>query len=156
LTSSDRVLVIDASVAVKLVLPEEYADQAELAFSLLEADPPWEVYVPEFFYLECANVFRSRVKRRGMTPDQARQAFAVIRAFPLRVVPTADLSTAALDLALEYDLSVYDACYLAAAAVGKGARLATADRKFVEKLADTPYSVTWIGEKNWLEPHRRR
>lgn len=79
-------LVVDASVAAKLFLPEEHTEQA-------------------------VNVFTS-----------------------------AELSAAALDLALTYDLSVYDACYAAAARQYKAA-LVTADQKFVEKLVNTEIKV---------------
>jgi predicted nucleic acid-binding protein len=84
-------LVADASVAAKLFLPEEHAEQV-------------------------VNVFAS-----------------------------AGLSAAVLDLALTYDLSIYDACYAAAARQHKAA-LVTADQKLVEGLVNTEVKVLWLGD----------
>ncbi len=99
--------VVDASVGVKLFLDETGADEAERLFALLGRDPPHVIAVPDLFFIECANVFRSRVHRR--------------------------LMTAALDLALVHGLSVYDATYTALAD-RLGVPLVTADGKLEKKL----------------------
>jgi len=138
-------LVVDASVAVKLFLPEELADRAEQIFSLMDADDPSVIFVPELFFLECANVFRSRCKLRAMKPDEAKAALEILHSLPLQSLSMKELSGMALDLALEHDLSVYDACYLAAAAYIKGT-LVTADRKLVRKLIGSEHHVIWLGE----------
>jgi predicted nucleic acid-binding protein len=66
-------------------------------------------------------------------------------AFPLTLVsfPLRNYQPhAALDLALTYDLSVYDACYVAAVRQHKAA-LVTADQKLVERLVNTEVKVLW-------------
>lgn len=138
-------LVVDASVAIKLFLPEELSEQAANVFSSLEANPPVAIYVPEFFYIECANVFRSRVKRQGMSGEAAKEAFAILSAFPFRLLSTAELSAEALDLALDHDLSVYDACYAAAASRLK-APLVTADQRLVHQLVKSEVKTLWLGD----------
>ena len=138
-------LVIDASVAVKLFIPEEYSDSAIQIFKLLEAPDPAGLFVPDLFYIECANVFRTRVKFGGMSGDEARKAHDILLGFPLERVPTTGLSASALALSLQYDLSVYDACYLALASL-IGSPLVTADRKFARKMSGSDLPVIWIGD----------
>jgi predicted nucleic acid-binding protein len=127
--------VVDASVGVKLFLDETGSDEAERLFALLGHAPPHVIAVPDLFFIECANVFRSRVHRRLMTPEEARNAFAVLRALPLQTVASPDLAPLALDLALAHGLSVYDATY-AALAERLGVPLVTADGKLAKKLED--------------------
>ena len=50
-----------------------------------------------------------------------------------------------LDLALTYDLSVYGACYAAAARQHKAA-LVTADQKLVERLVNTEVKTLCLGD----------
>ena len=128
--------VVDASVGVKLFLDEPGAPEAERLFALLGHDPPHVIAVPDLFFIECGNVFRSRVHRRLMTPEEARKAFAILRALPLQTVASPDLAPLALDIALAHGLSVYDATY-AALAERLGVPLVTADGKLAKKLEDT-------------------
>ena len=125
--------VVDASVGVKLFLDEPGAAEAERLFALLGHAPPHVIAVPDLFFIECGNVFRSRVHRRLMTPEEARKAFAVLRALPLQTVASPDLAPLALDLALAHGVSVYDATY-AALAERPAAPLVTADARLVKKL----------------------
>lgn len=127
--------VVDASVGVKLFLDEPGAAEAERLFALLRHAPPHVIAVPDLFFIECANVFRSRAHRRLMAAENARKAFTILRALPLQTVASTDLAPLSLDLALAHGLSVYDATY-AALAERIGAPLVTADEKLVKKLAD--------------------
>ena len=130
-----EVFVVDASVGVKLFLDESGSHEAERLFTLLGTERPHVIAVPDLFFIECANVFRSRAHRHLMSAEQARAAFAILRSLPLRNVSTADLVPAALDLALVHGLSVYDATY-AALAGQLDAPLVTADAKLARKLDD--------------------
>jgi len=126
---------VDASVGVKLFLEESGSEEAERLFALLGRDPPHVIAVPDLFFIECANVFRSRAHRRLMTAEQARQAFAILRTLPLQIVSSPAITPAALDLALALGLSVYDGTY-AALAERLGVPLVTADRKLARKLEE--------------------
>jgi predicted nucleic acid-binding protein len=127
--------VVDASVGVKLFLDETGSDEAERLFSLLGRDPPHVIAVPDLFFIECANVFRSRVHRRLMSAEQAREAFTILRTLPLQTVSSSEITLAALDLALAHGLSVYDGTY-AALAERLGVPLVTADGRLARKLAE--------------------
>jgi predicted nucleic acid-binding protein len=126
---------VDASVGVKLFLEESGSEEAERLFALLGRDPPHVIAVPDLFFIECANVFRSRVHRRLMTAEQARQAFAILRTLPLQTVSSPEVTPAALDLALALGLSVYDGTY-AALAERLGVPLVTADGRLARKLVE--------------------
>lgn len=126
---------VDASVGVKLFLDESGSDEAERLFALLGREPPRVIAVPDLFFIECANVLRSRVHRRLMAPEQARAAFEILRTLPLQTVSSSELAPVALDLALTHALSVYDGTY-AALADRLGVPLVTADGKLAKKLAD--------------------
>ena len=131
---------VDASVGVKLFLEESGSEEAERLFALLGRDPPHVIAVPDLFFIECANVFRSRVHRRLMTAEQARQAFAILRTLPLQTVSSPEITPAALDLALALGLSVYDGTY-AALAERLGVPLVTADGRLARKLAEAGRKV---------------
>lgn len=126
---------VDASVGVKLFLEESGSVEAERLFALLGRDPPHVIAVPDLFFIECANVFRSRVHRRLMTAEQARQAFTILRTLPLQTVSSPEIMPAALDLALALGLSVYDGTY-AALAERLGVPLVTADERLARKLEE--------------------
>ncbi len=129
-----ELVVVDASVGVKLFIEEEGSDRAEQIFARLEDASASPIAVPDLFFIECANVFRSRVKRRLMTAQAAREAAAALAALPVVPTPTANFVPDALDIALEIDVSVYDACYAALAATLE-VPLITADRKLAAKLS---------------------
>jgi predicted nucleic acid-binding protein len=48
--------VVDASVGIKLFLKEPLSERADILFSRLVDDPPARFYVPDLFFVECANV----------------------------------------------------------------------------------------------------
>ena len=145
---SSRARVVDASVAAKLFVPEEYSDRAQRLFSLLESDNPIILFVPDLLYLECANLFRSRTKMRVMSAAEAKKASEILHALPLESLAIREFSAQALDLSIQYDLSAYDACYLAVS-VHLKLPLITADKKFARKLSGSAHRVIWIGE--WKE-----
>lgn len=137
--------VVDASVGVKLFLDETGSDEAEHLFARLGHDPPRVIAVPDLFFIECANVFRSRVHRHLMTAERAREAFAILRSLPLQTVPSPEVTPAALDLALAAGLSVYDGTY-AALAERLGVPLVTADGKLSRKLEEAGLKVVRLKE----------
>ncbi len=127
-----QTFVVDASVGVKLFLEEDGSPEAERLFTLAGTSAH-ALAVPELFFIECANVFRSRVHRRLMAAGTAHDAFGILRALPLQAVASADLAGEALDLALDHGLSVYDAVY-ATLARRLAAPLVTADGRLLGAL----------------------
>ncbi len=60
-----RDFVLDCSVAISWILPDEYSDYAQNVFDLLDEQ---QTVVPSIWYLEIANVSRSQTQfQRGET-----------------------------------------------------------------------------------------
>ena len=100
--------VVDASVAVKWLLPEVHSGAAR---KWLDADAT--LLAPELLYTEAANVFWKRVVRNEMTGAEAQTCLAALAGLPLRAAPTQSLLPAALEIACYTRQTVYDALYIA-------------------------------------------
>ena len=105
--------------------------------------------MPDLFYAECANIFWKQVQRGNATAAQVTADLARLRRWRLLSTPTFDLVEDALPIALDHDISAYDACYVALAD-RLGVELVTADRRLERKLAGTPFAPVWLG--NWVPP----
>ena len=133
--------VVDASVAVKWYLPEEHGDcAARLCRSgtVLEA--------PDLLYSEIGNALWKRVRRRELTRDEAGEIVEALSLMPIEVYPSRLLAAAALQIACEMDLTVYDGLYIATAML-TGACLVTADRRVyrtAREAAPLKDQVLWV------------
>ena len=133
--------VVDASVGIKLFVAEPLSDQAYALFSGLSASPPVDLYVPDLFFIECANILWKYV-RRGQCPLATAQAdLADLGLLQLHSTATKDLMEEALVLAVEHSISAYDACY-AALARRLDLPLVSADKALCKAI---PWTV-WLGE----------
>lgn len=121
------VAVLDASVAVKLVVPE-----AGTAESLAVFDGPRRWLAPRLMVVEVAAALRRKCEHGGLTTAEAAEALAAtLDAIADGVVGLAEdeaLVQSALNLALTLGHKVPDCLYLALAE-REGAMLASADRK---------------------------
>jgi predicted nucleic acid-binding protein len=135
--------VVDASVAVKLVITEAHSSVAYDLFAHLGADPSARFSVPELFYAECANILWKQVQHFGYPPADARLNLATLTALALQSIPLKNLAADALALGTQYAISAYDGCVAAAQMLG--VPLLTADQKLVNKLARSPHGAAWLG-----------
>lgn len=126
-------LVVDASVAVKWVVPEEQEAAAE---ALLFSGAQW--IAPEFLMVEVGNVLRTKMRRRQLELSQARTGLDFIAATVGRFVSDGDLAGRAFEIAGDLNHSIYDCLYLACAEREK-AQMITADRRLAGKLDGSPY-----------------
>ena len=121
------VAVLDASVAVKLVVPE-----AGTAESLAVFAGPHRWLAPRLMVVEVASTLRQKCDKKGLTPLEAAEALAAtLDAIADGVIDLANdeaLVQSALNLAVTLGHKVPDCLYLALAE-REGAMLATADRK---------------------------
>jgi predicted nucleic acid-binding protein len=127
-------LVVDASVGLKWVLQEP---DSHLAEALVRIEP--DLLVPDFWLHEATNVLWLQVRRKLFTPDEAREALALLRA-QIEPTPTAQmrLHEVALDIGIAIDHSTYDTLYLAfAIAMGANA-VVVADGPFVQAIRRHP------------------
>ena len=125
-------LVVDASVALKWLLPEEDSEEAlgMIGRAILAA--------PDLMRVEAANALWHRVKRLQLTAGEARACLADLAAVPMDYVADRALTAAALSLACDLGHPVCDCLYLALALERAGVAV-TADRRFAASVASHPY-----------------
>ena len=104
--------VIDAGVAVKWFVPEL---DSIIAQQLLERHlQGLDVLIaPDLLVPECTNVFWRRCRQGDITVQEATESLTDLLALNLLLIPTTSLAQVALQLALQYQRTVYDALYLA-------------------------------------------
>lgn len=133
--------VVDASVGIKWFVPEVHSDAAQL---LLMADHA--LFVPDLFFPEVGNILWKRVRRGEDTPTDAKATLADFNALPLQIINSQPLMQSALELAIQYDRTVYDSLYLALA-LSNQCQMVTADLKLFNAIATTPFSTSLL----WVE-----
>jgi len=115
--------VVDASVAVCWLMPDERDPIATAAFARVAADP---VIVPTMFWFELCNVLVMNERRGRLDPARSAQALRLIKSLP--IATDADLNQDELmQLARAHRITVYDASYLELAR-RDGVTLATLDK----------------------------
>lgn len=133
--------VVDASVAVKWVVPEVHS---ESALRLLNRG--YDLLVPDFFFAEVTNVFWKRVRRGEDSMDDAKVALEAIRAQPLQIYPSLGLMPCVFDMAVRTQRAVYDCVYLVLA-VEYQCQMVSADEKLFNALQTDPL----IAHLLWVE-----
>jgi predicted nucleic acid-binding protein len=125
-------LVVDASVALKWVLPEA---GSEAALGLIGRN---RLIAPDLLAVEAGNALWLRVRRRELTAVEARTALVDLLGAPVDYVPDRPLARAALSLAADLGYPAYDCVYLALAMERAGI-VVTADRRFAAAVTAHPY-----------------
>ena len=137
--------VVDASVGIKLFLIEPLSERADDLFAHLNDDPPARLYVPDLFFIECANILWKYARRFGYAAEAAAQDVADLVRLPLQTVSMAALAEDALALAVQYGSSAYDAAYVALAQ-RTTLPLVTADEALVRRFDATGLDVRFLGD----------
>ncbi len=122
------VLVVDASVVVKWVLPEEGHEQAA-RIQELYAEDRVDLLAPHLLIAETHNVLWKRARRRELTTGQARQCAEYLAITCPLLIHSDALARSALELAIAHHRPVYDCLYLALALECQ-CDLITADERF--------------------------
>lgn len=93
------------------------------------------VLAPDSMLAEASNVLLRKKRRGELSSEEVQEIVETIVSLPVRIEPHASLLVAAFSLADAYDLTVYDALYLALAE-RHGARIITCDER-LERAAKT-------------------
>ena len=134
------VYVVDASVAAKWFLEEDYTAEA---FRLLS--PENTLHAPDFILLEIDHVLCKKVRRDELTEEEGEEIREALEVFPFHQHRFNSLRDRAFAMACGLRRGIYDCLYLTLAAV-LGGKMVTADRKFFNALSGSPLAqyVLWI------------
>lgn len=124
--------VVDASIAVKLYVPEVHSQQAVQFFS-----DQHDLMAPDLMLAEVGNIIWKKVRLLGeIRSDEGKKIIAAAQTLPLDYHSTTDLIGDAFEIALNAQRTVYDCLYVALAA-SQGCELMTDDRKLHSALQQT-------------------
>jgi predicted nucleic acid-binding protein len=133
-------LVVDASVAVKWFLSEDYTEAAR---ELLGGG--FDLAAPDLLRAEVGNVMWKRWRKGEMSAEVANEALRDLERLPLRIETSEPLVATAWVVSERFDRSFYDGLYVALA-VQTDCALVTADRKLNDALSggDLDEQVVWV------------
>jgi predicted nucleic acid-binding protein len=127
-------IVVDSSVIAALVTPEQYSDWASK--KLLEYN---DVHALDLNYYEVANAIKYKKSDRFDAKDTLKAFNQATEILDLYAVHNfSEVINNALALAIELNITVYDAAFLALAQK-LNAKLLTLDQKLVKKIEGTKY-----------------
>jgi predicted nucleic acid-binding protein len=105
--------VLDCSVSISWIFPDEHSDYAEEVLRLLESQ---QAIVPSIWFLEMANVLLVGERRKRINQTQTTQTLSLLNALDIlvdnRTENQAFSETLALALGREQGLAAYDSAYL--------------------------------------------
>jgi predicted nucleic acid-binding protein len=120
-------VICDASVVVKLLVPEEHSDRAN---ALAQSS---NLIAPEIIFAEVGNVLWARVRSGNFDLEAGQILFDRLNSFELESRPVHPLVARALAIAVELDHPIYDCLYLALAE-RLAVPLVTEDARFVSAI----------------------
>jgi len=136
------VAVVDANVILKAVIIEPYS--REVIDMLRQLGIGIELHAPLFLKVECSNVLWKQV-RAGYPLPHAVQDIHSLAKLAIQYTATEPLLGLAFEMACQYDITVYDALYLALAATMQ-LPVITGDRPAARKAAGSPYEIITLSD----------
>ena len=136
---------VDASLAIKVVVPEAESDKADALFDRW-AGEGIQLIAPVFFEVETDSILRQKVSlRQELTVAQAQRAFASLQGLPIKTTHSREQRERAWEIAREFRFpTVYDATYLALADL-RQCEFWTADEKLFKQVRNKLTFVQWLG-----------
>jgi predicted nucleic acid-binding protein len=131
--------VLDTNVCIKQFIVDPLTPKANQLFDHLN-DPSTEFFIPDLFYIECANALWKYVRANLYTSVQVHADLTDLKALRFRVTSTKDLMTEAVQIGLDYGVTAYDGCYVSLSRQ-VSAPLLTLDEKLVNSLAASSFDV---------------
>ena len=141
----DDEAVIDASVAVKLVIDEEYTSVSRALFVAFE-DRGVARIAPPLLPFEITNALHKRVASAEMTAQAAIQGFHSLASYKIEIHTIDALHEQALELARRMGRGAsYDSHYLALA-LARDCEFWTADDSFFRAARQLSDKVRWLAD----------
>ena len=136
--------IIDANVGIKRFIADPLTPKVRQLFDALY-NPKTEIYIPDLFYIETANIFWKYVRAGLYSATEVQTDLATLKDFPIRVISTSELMSDAFQIAYNYQISAYDGAYVALSERVK-APLLTLDRKLVNALGTSAYELCFFAD----------
>jgi predicted nucleic acid-binding protein len=131
---------IDASLALKLVLPESDSDRARSLWQKWIAEKVARL-APPLLLSEGLSVIRNRAYRKLLLPEEAEEMSKTFLGLPIHILSPDNLMARTWELATEFNRpNVYDSHYLALAEK-MGCELWTADERLFNSVKD---KLPWV------------
>ncbi len=140
--------VLDTNVCIKQFIVDPLTPKVNQLFDHLN-DPSAEFFIPDLFYIECANVLWKYVRANLYTSDQVHADLTDLESLRFQVTSTKDLMTEAVQIGLDYGITAYDGCYVALSRQ-VSAPLLTLDERLVNSLAASGFDICLF--KSFLVP----
>jgi predicted nucleic acid-binding protein len=125
-------IIIDASIIIKWLLPDE-EDKIALKIKQDFDKEMLTITIPHLTYYEIGNVLKTAIKRERISEDSAKKLYSALIDLEFVVYATKDLFALTLSKSIDFDISVYDASYVALAEYLQKP-FVTADRKLLNKV----------------------
>ena len=135
--------VVDASVAVKWVVPETLSAEAD---RLLGSEQP--LLAPDLLLIEAANVLWKKIHRKELSAAEAGRALDVLSVSGVLLCPTQPLLGRALVMAQRLQHPVYDCVYLALSE-REQATLVTADERLLAQVGRRRMKARVVGLRSF-------
>ena len=133
-------ICVDASLALKLVLPESDSDLAQAQWQ------DWlgaavEIIAPDLFTYETTSVLRNRVYRKEITQSEADEALRILASLDITYHQPGAIRQSTWELAGRFNRpTAYDAFYLALAR-DENSPLWTGDKRLYNAVKD---QLRWV------------
>ena len=125
-------IVLDTGVLVKVFVHEEDSWRATRLLQKA-AEGTYRLVAPDFMAVEFGNVLWKLLRRAHLRESEALQALAEVPLDRIEWLPARVLLTDAFRIAIQHEIAVYDATFLAAAA-SLGVIFVTADEGLHRKV----------------------
>ena len=120
-------LVIDASVAVKLLVDEDGAALATFVYRT------FDLLAPGLLLAECSNILWKKVRKGELSKAEAITRSVMLTRTSIVLHPMEPLVEAATRLAMDLDHPAYD-CFYLALAIAEDCPFVTADERLVRRV----------------------
>ena len=138
MTAFPSACVVDASVAIKLFLLEEYTPEVQAFFLRLDNDV--DAFAPDLLLTECTNILWRQVTMKGYDQIQAQHDLVDLLALHVQWMPTTELLPRAFEIATSYGATAYDSCYVALAERLQ-LPLLTHDNRLAKRLMNSAHTI---------------
>lgn len=103
--------VLDASIALSWVMPDEQTDRTDALFDTLREET---AFAPPIWSLETGNALCNALRRGRITETVVWRLAGELLAMPIEIVPAgrAESLKRPLQVAIQCQISIYDATYL--------------------------------------------